>query len=989
MHRSQVGLSRTRNPFQDMAATENIWNLLVASRLVSAETLAEVRSQYHRELDSQGVEDAAAILKWLQDGNRISGYQREVLAEGQPGPFQFGPYRVHALYQGGPLDGAFRAQHLPSNHPVRLSFLGGKGAQDARRWAEIRQLGPALTQVTSPFVSRCYELLDIEDYRFVVFEDLPGKSLAEKLTDKARLPWLQALQALELLAVGLTETHAAGLCHGRIWPGSIWLQRGGICQLMWQVPDLNFRPLASTARSEAMAFQSPGERDPRKGTSRAVRPRGDLFSLGAVAFRLITGKPPRFQATDLEQRQFEVQKHLTYCEKYELPENVSRFLELLWTADLSDELKDAAVATRLLGTILGSQSIRADIDPPAPTWVAYRDALSHNQRNRPFVEALDASGRTSSRNGQTSSPTDRPDFAKLTASAPVLSARERLAKRQRSPSQRWPLQLGSLILFAAILGGAWLGGLFSPAATTRDRVAADAAANAPTPTSPDSSRNVDDTGVPKKEPGVFRPQTLVSDDTSLPWESPTSGAPMDVSWLPPSPDFLLALRPKRLVADPQGRRFLQAWGKDFEAWNDAFTLLTKTDLQDAERCQISWHPQGTGQYARVSVFEWTQPLTQEVLWERLGKPEILDDTASGFRYFPLDEQLVFFEPDDSGTVRRFGVGPARFLTESFQSMGLPAAGRSLGRLIERSDRDRDVTLIFLNSGLLSEEGQRIFAGKFQGLRRPLNLFLDDRIQAVLWSLHFDDGCYLEWMSDQTAEMTNQELADWVPKTFAGLQDQVTNRVSQIPPHPYWSRVQMRIDNMLIEAVRQMRVGQERDGVVANCWLPAAAPHNLVTAVDLMLNVGPIGNGMVDATVVVPGTLEALLSTPRDLTVTSDPDLINLLRDLEQEIREDHPSLPFAFHIRLLGNDLAAEGITQNQRPGKIEANQQPLGAILAQIMFQANSDKSATGPDDERCKLVWVIGSDPDNPGQPAVLVTTRKAAAQKGWQLPEFFQAP
>ena len=127
--------------------------------------------------------------------------------------------------------------------------------------------------------------------------------------------------------------------------------------------------------------------------------------------------------------------------------------------------------------------------------------------------------------------------------------------------------------------------------------------------------------------------------------------------------------------------------------------------------------------------------------------------------------------------------------------------------------------------------------------------------------------------------------------------------------------------------------------------------------------------------------------PRDLEITSQPDLINCLNDIKAEIKDDFPELPFDFDIRLLGSDLGEEGITQNQRLGDLSFAKTPLAEILTQIMVQANPDKNISGPQDPNCKLVWVVGPDPDAPEIEKILITTRKAAAAKEYVLPEAFQ--
>ena len=58
------------------------------------------------------------------------------------------------------------------------------------------------------------------------------------------------------------------------------------------------------------------------------------------------------------------------------------------------------------------------------------------------------------------------------------------------------------------------------------------------------------------------------------------------------------------------------------------------------------------------------------------------------------------------------------------------------------------------------------------------------------------------------------------------------------------------------------------------------------------------------------------------------------------------------------------------------------------MVLKANPIKTVQSPDEEDQQLIWVIGPNPDNPGQNIVLVTTRAAAAKKGYRLPLVFQS-
>jgi hypothetical protein len=89
-------------------------------------------------------------------------------------------------------------------------------------------------------------------------------------------------------------------------------------------------------------------------------------------------------------------------------------------------------------------------------------------------------------------------------------------------------------------------------------------------------------------------------------------------------------------------------------------------------------------------------------------------------------------------------------------------------------------------------------------------------------------------------------------------------------------------------------------------------------------------------------------------------------------------------IVVLGADLQVEGITKNQAL-EIDLRDQSGEAVLVDILRQANPDKAAAGPADVRQKLVYVIG--PPAPGEsPAILITTRARAAERGDTLPSVF---
>ena len=113
----------------------------------------------------------------------------------------------------------------------------------------------------------------------------------------------------------------------------------------------------------------------------------------------------------------------------------------------------------------------------------------------------------------------------------------------------------------------------------------------------------------------------------------------------------------------------------------------------------------------------------------------------------------------------------------------------------------------------------------------------------------------------------------------------------------------------------------------------------------------------------------------------------MLTEIQEEIKSDFPNLPFEFNIRMIGTALVKSGITQNQRPGTLEFKDKKVAEILTDIMVRAKPNKDITGSNDPNCKLIWVVADDPKQPGQKAILVTTRANAADENYSLPDSFK--
>ena len=129
------------------------------------------------------------------------------------------------------------------------------------------------------------------------------------------------------------------------------------------------------------------------------------------------------------------------------------------------------------------------------------------------------------------------------------------------------------------------------------------------------------------------------------------------------------------------------------------------------------------------------------------------------------------------------------------------------------------------------------------------------------------------------------------------------------------------------------------------------------------------------------TLESQLQQKMTFACEADS-LTGILETLEAKVSKANPG----FVIKILGKDLAFDGITKNKQIREFKQEDVSIAEILTAILKQANPIKVMDPTDPDWC-LVWIVCPDPEDAQRQIVLITTRSAARQRGDKLPEVFQ--
>ena len=145
-------------------------------------------------------------------------------------------------------------------------------------------------RLSHPNVVSVYDAGEDDGRPYIVMEHVDGESLADVVASRGRLASEEA-RALALQAAnGLAHAHGAGLVHRDIKPQNLLLGSDGTLK----IADFGIaRAAEATALTQAgTVLGTAAYLSPEQALGEDVGPAADVYSLGAVLYELLTGKPP-------------------------------------------------------------------------------------------------------------------------------------------------------------------------------------------------------------------------------------------------------------------------------------------------------------------------------------------------------------------------------------------------------------------------------------------------------------------------------------------------------------------------------------------------------------------------------------------------------------------------------------------------------------------------------------------------------------------------
>jgi tRNA A-37 threonylcarbamoyl transferase component Bud32 len=220
---------------------------------------------------------------------------------------RLGQYRLGERIGAGGMGEVFLAEHELLKRPCAVKLIRPEVVLQLATIDRFEREVRINATLSHPNTVEIFDYGRTEDGTYYyVMEYLPGMSLGDLVERHGPLPPARAVYLLRQVALALQEAHEAGLIHRDIKPSNIFAARRGGMDDIAKLLDFGLVRPAATARSprtsdEDQILGTPHYMSPEQAmNSRPLDARSDIYSLGAVAYYLITGRPPFDAATAIE-----------------------------------------------------------------------------------------------------------------------------------------------------------------------------------------------------------------------------------------------------------------------------------------------------------------------------------------------------------------------------------------------------------------------------------------------------------------------------------------------------------------------------------------------------------------------------------------------------------------------------------------------------------------------------------------------------------------
>ena len=276
---------------------------------------------------------------------------------------RIGPYNIIRKIGSGGMGTVYLGSHEETGNEAAVKVLPSSMSREAGFVHRFTREISVLSEVSNPHIVRLLDSgVDNEIYYYAM-EYVDGETLTQRLRREKRLAWADVIEVSLQICTALKAAHDAGIVHRDLKPGNLLITKDGQIKLADFGVAQVFAGSKLTVTGGIVGtaeFMSPEQAKGQRATKQS-----DLYSLGAVMYVMLTGRPPFVGRTTLDlihkhqYGQFDRPRTIVP----DIPSWLDDIVCQLLSKNPDDRFPDAFVVSRQLQTVMKKVILSQD----APT----------------------------------------------------------------------------------------------------------------------------------------------------------------------------------------------------------------------------------------------------------------------------------------------------------------------------------------------------------------------------------------------------------------------------------------------------------------------------------------------------------------------------------------------------------------------------------------------------------------------------------------------
>lgn len=280
-------------------------------------------------------------------------------------------YRILSPIGRGGMGVVYKVEHTRIGKLMALKLLTGELTTDGELVARFKREALMVSKLSHPNTVQVFDFGTTDGLTYLAMEYLDGRDLGRVIEESGRIDPIRLAKLTIQICSSLAEAHDQGMIHRDLKPENLILLEGRADGELIKVLDFGLAKLRESSElvevtTRGAIVGTPYYMSPEQVRGEAVDQRSDLYSLGALMYKALTGKPVFDAATPVGV----LTKHLTddaqapsmRFPEYTIPESFSRIVMRLLNKDREQRFQSVKELQAALVAELESAGATSGVD---------------------------------------------------------------------------------------------------------------------------------------------------------------------------------------------------------------------------------------------------------------------------------------------------------------------------------------------------------------------------------------------------------------------------------------------------------------------------------------------------------------------------------------------------------------------------------------------------------------------------------------------------